>query len=348
MGRAQLLEREPAEGVRLVALELLAAAQAAARRLSDADDAEALHDFRVAVRRLRSWLRSFAPEVNDTLRKRWRRQLRAVVAETGALRDAEVMRGLVRAEQDDLSPRHRRAAEWFLSRNAPEVGPDPRGVAAQAFARLTPHLADGLSRYQRRVGLSRRGRFGDAAAQALRSQAKVLSAALEAVTGPEDAERAHRARIEGKRLRYLLEPLRGATPLAEPAVESMRVLQDLLGDLHDVHVLTAQLADAIADAAAEGARAVHRALHAEGEDRARAVARRGPRPGLAALDRRIRERRDALFERLLRAWLRGGPEAKALQQGVEAVARSVEGSERARRRTRRAGPREGRASRSSG
>jgi len=334
--RPALLAREPAEGVRLVALDLLGEARAAASRLSDPADAEALHDFRVAVRRLRSWLRSFRGEVADTLRKRWSRQLRAVADSTGAARDAEVMRGLVLAEREALSPRHRRAADWFLAREAPEppAGADPRAQAAAAFLGLAPRLEGALSRYQRAVGAAPRGRFGDAAAAAVRAQQAALAAALAEVGGPADAERAHRARIEGKRLRYLLEPLQRQVAPAERAVRSMKALQDLLGDLHDVHVLAARLADAAAEAAAEGAREVHRALHAAGEDQARAAAQRSFRPGLAALDRRIRARRDRLYAALERGWLGEGERAAALRRGVEQVAGGLRrGPRRARLHT---------------
>jgi CHAD domain-containing protein len=319
--RPALLDREPAEGVRLVALDLLGEARDASARLADPADAEALHDFRVAVRRLRSWLRSFRGEVEDTLRKRRRRELRAIADSTGAARDAEVMRARVQAEREALTPRHRRAASWFLAREAPEAdaGADPRAEAAAAFERLAPHLERALSRYQRAVGRAERGRFGDAAAEAIRRQAGALTAALAEVQGPADVERAHRARIEGKRLRYLLEPLRRHVPPAEAAVRSMKALQDLLGDLHDVHVLAARLADAAADAAAEGARAVHHALHAAGEDQARAAARQSLRPGLTALDRRVRERRDELYGQLAREWLGEGERARELRGNVEEV-----------------------------
>ena len=338
-GRRGLLGREAAEGVRLVALDLLAQARAAAARLPDRADAEALHDFRVAVRRLRSWLRSFRPEVEDTLRGRWRRQLGALAASTGAARDAEVMRAILEGERAKLSPRHRRGVDWLAGRGAPASPgePDPRERAARELERLAPHLADGLSRYQRAVGARRVGRFGAAAARAVRGQAEALFRALAAVEGPDDVERAHRARIEGKRLRYLLEPLRQVAPAAIAAVRSMKALQDHLGDLHDRHVLAARIADGLAEAAAEGARAEHRALHAEGEDLARAVARRSPRLGLLALDRRIREGRDALHAELRRSWLGGGEGAERLAREVEAVARELtrrRGRVRARARAR--------------
>jgi CHAD domain-containing protein len=338
--RRGLLGREPAEGVRLAALELLEQARAASVRLGDPQDAEALHDFRVALRRLRSWIRSFRPLLDDTLRGRWRRELREVVGATGEARDAEVMQALVQEELRALVPRHRRAAAWLLERVAPAAaaGQDPRAQAAAGFARLAPHLSDGLGRYQRAVGQGRRGRFGDAAAAAVLAQLEVLRTALAEVQGPDDVARAHRARIEGKRLRYLLEPLREAAPAAGEAVRSMRALQDLLGELHDVHVLGARLADAVVEAAAEGARAMHQALQTAGEDQARAVGLRSHRPGLLALDRRIRARRDALHAALAEGWLRGGEGADRLGREVEAVLAAL-GRARRRRRARPQAPR---------
>src|SRR5215831_9093429 len=40
------------------------------------DEAKGLHDVRVAVRRLRSWLRAFECEIGDTLRKKTKKRLR--------------------------------------------------------------------------------------------------------------------------------------------------------------------------------------------------------------------------------------------------------------------------------
>jgi hypothetical protein len=111
----------------------------------------------------------------------------------------------------------------------------------------------------------------------------------------------------------------------------MKVLQDLMGDLHDVHVLAARIAEGGVRAAAEAARAMHQALHAGGEDQARAVARRSLRPGLLALDRRVRARRDALHAELARSWLRGGRRSEELGAQVAAV---VEGLGRRRARAR--------------
>lgn len=78
--------------------------------------------------------------------------------------------------------------------------------------------------------------------------------ALSIIDGPGDAGGAHAARILVKRLRYLLAPLRNDGPACERAVAVLRLLQDLLGDLHDRHVLAEVLRDSAAEAAALHAR----------------------------------------------------------------------------------------------
>src|SRR5207244_4645218 len=60
MGSTQtLLESAPEAAARLLALEALDEALAASERLGDDADSEALHDFRVALRRLRSFFRGY-------------------------------------------------------------------------------------------------------------------------------------------------------------------------------------------------------------------------------------------------------------------------------------------------
>ena len=65
-----LLSRSEEEGARRLALKALSAARAAERRLDDRSDPEALHDFRVAIRRLRSLLRAYKPQLESSIRKK--------------------------------------------------------------------------------------------------------------------------------------------------------------------------------------------------------------------------------------------------------------------------------------
>src|SRR5207245_9246969 len=67
---AGLLARPAPAAAALVGLTLLDEARAACGRLDAPDDSEALHDFRVALRRLRTLLRSFRPELGRAVAKK--------------------------------------------------------------------------------------------------------------------------------------------------------------------------------------------------------------------------------------------------------------------------------------
>ena len=123
----------------------------------------------------------------------------------------------------------------------------------------------------------------------------------------DDEQEAHQARISAKRVRYLLEPLVDEIPGAGPLVKRFKALQDLLGELHDAHVLERELAEAVEEAAAERSRKVLAlSLAAAPDDKLlRAERRRAQEAGLIALARLNRVRRDRLFEDLDEEWLDG-------------------------------------------
>src|SRR5262245_1965237 len=100
-----LLESSAEEGARLLALGLLDQARAAADRVHDAHDTEALHDLRVALRRLRSCLRAYDAIVGAAIPKRWQRRLRKLASRTGPGRDAEVRLRWLREEGTALDDR---------------------------------------------------------------------------------------------------------------------------------------------------------------------------------------------------------------------------------------------------
>ena len=84
-----LLTRPARTAAALVGLALLDEARVGCGRLAAPDDAEALHDFRVALRRLRSVLRSFRSELGDAVSRKLQRRLRDVTRATGAAREGE-------------------------------------------------------------------------------------------------------------------------------------------------------------------------------------------------------------------------------------------------------------------
>src|SRR6202521_4568478 len=85
-----ILERSPEEGARRLALAYLDDAAAALPRLADLEDAEALHDLRVAVRRLRSSLKAHHAQLGDSVPKKLARRLRRLPPAPRAGRDAAV------------------------------------------------------------------------------------------------------------------------------------------------------------------------------------------------------------------------------------------------------------------
>ncbi|HEY2025526.1 MAG TPA: CHAD domain-containing protein, partial [Gemmatimonadaceae bacterium] len=84
------LGNSAANGAALVALRLLEDVGKRRDRLADPNAADALHDFRVALRRLRSWLRAFRPYLDDRVRRPTRRRLGRIADASNAGRDIEV------------------------------------------------------------------------------------------------------------------------------------------------------------------------------------------------------------------------------------------------------------------
>src|SRR5688572_23312953 len=110
---SDLLLRVPEEAVRLLALAQLGEVGPAAARLSDAKDEEALHDFRVALRRLRSTLRSWKRLLADSVGKKDRDAWKDLQRATGEGCDAEVGATWVATLRAQLTPAGRRGADWL-------------------------------------------------------------------------------------------------------------------------------------------------------------------------------------------------------------------------------------------
>ncbi len=317
------------EGARVVALGLLAEALAAEEALATGTGEEPLHDFRVALRRLRTALRTFRPWLEDGIRPRHEKKLKAIARSTNEARDAEVQLAWLATKRDALASARQRAGHAFLVARLEaraHGGPDAARVA-ERFRRAAEKLGRKLGRRGRKVEASGDATaiFGRVLASLLGDQASALSERMDAIRDPSDPEPVHRARIETKRLRYLLEPLRGhARADASDVSGHLKRLQDVLGDLHDAHVLASELRGALVDAAAHRARQLHAAVYAPGasDAGARDRLRANPQPGLLALVRLVRERRDALHADVGREWRAGGMAALAAE--VRAVAARLE------------------------
>ncbi len=229
-----------------LALDYLAQARAAALRLGDPRDGDALHDVRVALRRLHSLLRAYREDFGRHVPAKQGKVVRRLARATNAARDTEVQRAWLSTQAQGLRPAQREGYDWLLAQLQPPPGVGTelaRGVL-KLHKRLRPRL--------RRLLAEGAGGECYAAAAARRAQAgrRAVLRALAAVDGPHAVATAHAARIAVKRLRYLLAPLGDQGAPCATAVQRLRQLQELLGELHDRHVLAQMLSDAAARCAA--------------------------------------------------------------------------------------------------
>ncbi len=235
----QLLDDEAQRAARLVAMEMQARVRAARARLADPDDQHALHDFRVAVRRLRSWLSVDAVLPGRLAPARGHKLLRRLAQATNASRDDEVFADWLKDERPRLATQHRGAADWMLTRIRRLKRLAEKELHAELDRDLEKAMAlldERLLRYEVPYDVHRgaqRETFAASLSSLVRSGTARLQRRLAAVNGAEDHEAIHRARIAGKRLRYQLEPIAEAVPGAQACLIRLKVLQDLLGDHHD-------------------------------------------------------------------------------------------------------------------
>jgi len=252
MKRPALLALPLHLAVQRLALAQLDAAVTASARFTDRDDAEALHDFRVALRRLRSVLRTYAPwygPVPKNLHKRLRRLARA----TNAARDAEVQIEWLRRTPPRLKVGARFGLAWLLARLAERQRTTNRAVrkvVRKEFAALEPRLRAALRtrKHKRDTVAGADVTFAQATDERLSAYCAEFAANLEGVGSVADRDEIHAARISGKRLRYLLEPLRGSVPGAAALIITMKVFQDRFGELNDRFVTAREIAQAIENA----------------------------------------------------------------------------------------------------
>jgi len=320
--RKSLLELDVRQAVTRIAGNHLAAAAKGAGRLEDPDDPKALHAFRVSIRRLRSLLRAYRPWVGRAAGRKLRRGLRALTRDTNAARDLEVQRSWLADRAEALARSERPGGRW-LARRLRDRG---RRASRSACARLARDLSRVAGRLRDRLEDNAGGDSGPyraALAGLVQAHAVKLRSRMALVAGADDTDGIHRARVQSKRLRYLVEPLRKDLPGARAAVGALRKLQNLLGELHDRHVLEAMLAHELEVSATEKAHRLHALAVAGDRGRLAREQRQDESHGLIALSARARGERDRLFESLERQWLGRGD--NLLAREIDGLARELTG-----------------------
>jgi len=294
-----LLERSPEETARRLCLRLLDEAAKALERMNVPEDKEGLHDFRVSLRRLRSLMRAYRRPLKGSRGKRMRSRVKALASSTNLARDTEVQIDWLSEQSERLGEPARSGAAHLITvlQSRRETVP-----TAAALGRELRALRRDLTKALRRMRLGAEDasqNYVQATASIVGEHAEVLRASLDAAHTAEDADSLHRARIEAKRLRYILEPLQGELADARPLIKGMKSLQDCLGDLQDTRVLTELVSDELESSALEAARKLRDLALREAE---LPEAYPPQNPGLLALLREQRTRRDRRFADLTTEW----------------------------------------------
>lgn len=307
---ASILDDTAARSARLIALSLVENLARERERLSAERDSETLHDFRVALRRLRSWLRAMEPWLEGSVPPAALRRLRRMARESNAGRDAEVFLGWLATTEGQLSVRDRRAVHWLIERFQRQEREAESELAARLkrdFQRTRDRLEERLSLYRVEAHVHaglREPLFGAVVAALLRELAEDLRRRLKRVRSVDDINEAHQARIAGKRLRYLLEPIAQQVVAGPALLAQLRGLQDSLGDLHDAHVWLLVLRHVVAELAMEEGRRMASTLTSTSRGKKRSE-KGPPRSGLIALARLAHERSVAAFQRYRGEWVDG-------------------------------------------
>lgn len=311
---ASILDDTAARSARVVALALMEDLAHERERLGVERDSETLHDFRVALRRLRSWLRALEPSLAGSLPNACIRRLRRMARESNAGRDAEVFLAWLATTEGQLSARDRRAVTWLterFQRQEREAESELEARLKRDFQRTRDRLDERLALYQVQAHVHagvREPLFSAVIAALLKDLAEDLRRRLKRVRSVDDVTESHQARIAGKRLRYLLEPIAQQVVAGPALLAHLRSLQDTLGELHDAHVWLLVLRHVVAEQAMEEGRRMASTLTTTQKGKKRSE-KDPPRSGLIALARLAHERAEGSFDRFHSEWVEGNGKA---------------------------------------
>ena len=242
--------RDPvAEAYHGLAGSLFDKASAACHRLGKDDD-EALHDFRVALRRLRTHLETHRDHLGKRRANKLRKRLGKLVSATNLSRDYEVQRDWIERQirSDTVSPIQREGLGLILAEFCVN---GQNGAKRVDLAPIRKRFAKIGERFrQRRWFVPERGGSRDAPLHsisgvtqaALREHSAKLRGQLNEIDSVDSVRATHRARLAVKRLRYILEPLSKAIPDARDVIVELKAMQDTLGALRDLQILQMQIA----------------------------------------------------------------------------------------------------------
>jgi CHAD domain-containing protein len=225
-------------------------------RLSN--DSEAVHQARVATRRLRSDLRTLGPLIEESWANHLRSELTWLGEALGRVRDNDVLGMLLAAKSARLPDNDRSRGIADLLDRITGTGEHERDhllqvLSSRRYALLTEELVTGAASPHLRAevrGKKARPRAQRLAHKAWRRVRKKVEQ-LPAHPMPEDLHALRKRAKQGRYALELLTPIVGET--ASNTAEALEEMQEVLGDHHDAVVATGWLHDAAGDSGVEDA-----------------------------------------------------------------------------------------------
>jgi CHAD domain-containing protein len=230
---------------------------------------EAVHDMRVASRRLRAFGVTFRDLLREETQRRLEKKLRRVTRAAGSVRDLDVQMVLLEGRWAAASKELERAAlehllELLTIRRAE--------VTRRAERRLEKLDIDAVRRVVRRAarevmrGLPTPERQRAYAMKSLEARVADAAERVPPSDGAEHPEELHHLRIDVKGIRYALELFEPLLGEHFPALHARaRTLQDLLGTHHDLATLGDVVREHSLELGQRGRNALARGLDGVGE-----------------------------------------------------------------------------------
>lgn len=320
--RSGLLLISEAIAARLLALDQLRQMERVVAASDRVPGPDTVHDLRVAIRHLRSLMRSH-PMLKRATGRKGRRRLKTLATAAGRVRDLDVRLVWLESLPGELNGT---ATAVRLQRR---LRKDRDRAARALVGRMRTRFHRLIRRLHTRIGrldhtdaaaIADAPPFGNALAAALDGLRQGLADAL-AAARPGDATALHAARIAGKRLRYALEPL-GADFHADTAVARLTRLQDLLGTARDLTGVQRELDTEVARTRDERA-------HSRGARKsAGAGSQRDEAREIQSLKARANTEREALAAQFVAEWLGDHAQQAAATLGIVAeIVERLEGVE---------------------
>ncbi|MBA3948153.1 MAG: CHAD domain-containing protein [Herpetosiphonaceae bacterium] len=211
------------------------------------NDDEAVHQMRVATRRMRAVLATTEEVFKPKALKPLAKPLRRVARELGVVRDGDVFLAQLGAYRNTLQPEEQADFDIFVERTQAERDAAQLALRHELASKHYQRLLDELTTFVTQplkdvvadddgLPILVRHRAGSACwsrYEAVRRYETILPTAT--------SEQLHALRIAGKHLRYTLELFEAPLgPEAETLLKPVRDLQEQLGAIHDADVAVAQ------------------------------------------------------------------------------------------------------------